>query len=155
MNQKLPYIPLDVYLQHEETALLKSEYLNGTVVAMGGNNISHDGICNRLVASLLACLDEKGCEIVSRDVILYIKKPNRTRYPDVFIICGPPESLKRSRGATAYTNPCVIAKVLSLIVEHMTNLDQLPAQGFLFSAVPPKVAGFGTFAVRAFARVRD
>lgn len=37
------------------------------------------------------------------------------------------------------------------ICEHMTGLDQLPATGALFSAVPPKLVGFGTFPVRAFA----
>jgi arylformamidase len=39
------------------------------------------------------------------------------------------------------------------IVEHMTNLDSLPDEGFRFSAVPPKVAGMGTFPVRAFAEL--
>lgn len=38
-----------------------------------------------------------------------------------------------------------------LIVEHMTNLDQVPDEGFIFSAVPPKVKGMGTFPVRAYA----
>lgn len=37
------------------------------------------------------------------------------------------------------------------IVEHMTNLDQLPRSGFTFTAVPPKIEGAGTFTVRAFA----
>jgi arylformamidase len=37
------------------------------------------------------------------------------------------------------------------IVEHLCHLGQLPDDGFRFSAVPPKVAGFGTFPVRAFA----
>jgi len=37
------------------------------------------------------------------------------------------------------------------IVEHMTGLAQLPADGFQFFAVPPKVKAFGTFPVRAFA----
>lgn len=40
-----------------------------------------------------------------------------------------------------------------LVVEHLTNLDQLPAQGARFTAVPPKVKGFGTFPVRAFAQI--
>jgi kynurenine formamidase len=39
------------------------------------------------------------------------------------------------------------------ICEHMTGLDQLPATGALFSAVPPKLVGFGTFPVRAFALI--
>jgi kynurenine formamidase len=37
------------------------------------------------------------------------------------------------------------------VVEHLTDLDQIPDEGFRFSAVPAKVAGLGTFPVRAFA----
>ncbi len=36
------------------------------------------------------------------------------------------------------------------VVEHLCNLDALPASGFRFFAVPVKVKGFGTFPVRAF-----
>ncbi len=42
-----------------------------------------------------------------------------------------------------------------LIVEHMTNLNALPDTEFLFSAVPPKVKGMGTFPVRAFATLPE
>ncbi len=37
------------------------------------------------------------------------------------------------------------------IVEHMCNLARIPERGSKFFAVPVKVAGFGTFPVRAFA----
>lgn len=37
------------------------------------------------------------------------------------------------------------------IVEHLTNLTELPHDGFLFSAVPPKIKEVGTFPVRAHA----
>ncbi len=40
-----------------------------------------------------------------------------------------------------------------LIVEHLCNLDALPEEGFLFSAIPPKFKGVGTFPVRAMAKV--
>ena len=40
-----------------------------------------------------------------------------------------------------------------LIVEHMTNLSEVPESGFRFYAVPVKVRGMGTFPVRAFAQV--
>ncbi len=40
-----------------------------------------------------------------------------------------------------------------LIVEHMCNLGALPDNGIVFSAVPPKFKGVGTFPVRAFARI--
>jgi len=39
------------------------------------------------------------------------------------------------------------------ICEHMTGLNALPARGFRFTAVPPKVVGMGTFPVRAFAEL--
>jgi kynurenine formamidase len=39
------------------------------------------------------------------------------------------------------------------VVEHLTNLGALPESGARFTAAPPLVEGFGTFPVRAFARV--
>ncbi|GIJ78011.1 Kynurenine formamidase [Micromonospora phaseoli] len=39
------------------------------------------------------------------------------------------------------------------IVEHLTGLAGLPPDGFRFTAAPPRVAGMGTFPVRAFAVV--
>ena len=39
------------------------------------------------------------------------------------------------------------------ICEHMTSLALLPERGFAFTAVPPRIAGMGTFPVRAFARL--
>lgn len=40
-----------------------------------------------------------------------------------------------------------------LIVEHLCHLGALPERPFIFSAVPPKFKGVGTFPVRAFARI--
>jgi len=37
------------------------------------------------------------------------------------------------------------------VVEHLTNLDRLPASGASFSAVPAAVRGLATFPVRSFA----
>jgi kynurenine formamidase len=39
------------------------------------------------------------------------------------------------------------------VVEHLCNLGSLPEQDFRFFAVPAKVAGFGTWPVRAFGHV--
>ena len=39
------------------------------------------------------------------------------------------------------------------IVEHLTNLGELPTTGARFTAAPPLIAGFGTFPVRAYAAV--
>lgn len=39
------------------------------------------------------------------------------------------------------------------VVEHLTGLEQVPPRGARFTAVPPRVEGFGTFPVRAFAEL--
>jgi kynurenine formamidase len=41
------------------------------------------------------------------------------------------------------------------IVEHLAGLEQLPQRGFRFFAAPVRVAGLGSFPVRAFASVAD
>lgn len=39
------------------------------------------------------------------------------------------------------------------VVEHLTALDEVPESGATVTVVPPKIEGFGTFPVRAFARI--
>ncbi|MFE7845738.1 cyclase family protein [Microbacterium sp. NPDC057407] len=39
------------------------------------------------------------------------------------------------------------------VVEHLTNLGELPPRGARFTAAPPAFEGFGTFPVRAFAEI--
>jgi kynurenine formamidase len=39
------------------------------------------------------------------------------------------------------------------VVEHLTGLEQVPPHGARFTAAPPRLAGFGTFPVRAYASV--
>lgn len=39
------------------------------------------------------------------------------------------------------------------VIEHLTNLGSLPTTGSRFTAAPPRIEGFGTFPVRAFALV--
>jgi kynurenine formamidase len=41
------------------------------------------------------------------------------------------------------------------VLEHLTGLDQLPASGARLHAAPLRIAGFGTFPVRAYAVVGD
>jgi arylformamidase len=41
------------------------------------------------------------------------------------------------------------------LVEHLTGLDGLPASGFRFFAVPPRIRGMATFPIRAFALVDE
>jgi kynurenine formamidase len=55
-----------------------------------------------------------------------------------------------TRGKSRPVHSCLLAADI-LIVEHLCKLDELPDEGFRFSAVPPKFKGVGTFPVRAMA----
>jgi kynurenine formamidase len=41
-----------------------------------------------------------------------------------------------------------------IVAEHLCNLENVPDEGFTFTAAPPKIKGAGTFPVRAFAKVK-
>jgi len=56
----------------------------------------------------------------------------------------------RTRSRPVHT---ILLKSGILIVEHLCNLDEIPEGKFVFSAVPPKFKGVGTFPVRAFVRM--
>ena len=57
----------------------------------------------------------------------------------------------RSRNSRPVHTTLLGAEIL--IVEHLRGLEQLPDRDFLFTAVPPKLKGVGTFPVRAFAAI--
>jgi arylformamidase len=59
-----------------------------------------------------------------------------------------------TRGGERPVHTLLLAREVP-VVEHLTGLDQLPATGATFTAVPVKVAGMSTFPVRAFATLPD
>ena len=58
-----------------------------------------------------------------------------------------------TRGKTRPVHTTLLGAEI-LIVEHLCNLESLPEENYLFSAVPPKFKGAGTFPVRAFATLK-
>jgi arylformamidase len=57
-----------------------------------------------------------------------------------------------TRGDTRPAHSILLASEI-LVAEHLCNLQDVPDEGFWFSAIPPKFKGVGTFPVRAFARL--
>ena len=57
----------------------------------------------------------------------------------------------RSKGRPVHST---LLRADIIISEHLCNLENIPDDGFTFSAVPPKVKGAGTFPVRAFAKIK-
>ncbi|BAY47718.1 hypothetical protein SAMD00079811_53370 [Scytonema sp. HK-05] len=117
-TKKRYYSPQE-YLELEEAAEYKSEYIDGEIVPMTGGSINHNRIIVNFAAFLKFALRGKGYELFTSDVRVWIPSYRIYTYPDVMVISGEPV-LHENRTDTI-TNPLMIAEVLS---KSTKNYDQ-------------------------------
>lgn len=98
------------YLAFEEEAEERHEYWDGEIVAMAGGSPAHNAICFDLAAALGPQLRASGCRGFTSDQRVRIPLENRYVYPDLAIVCGPPELDEDDR---TILNPTLIVEVLS------------------------------------------
>ncbi len=112
---KIYYSEAD-YLEIEQTATYKSEYINGEIYAMAGGSTNHNRIVGNLYVAIGSYLKRKKCKFFPSDMKIYVPKHPFYAYPDVSIVCEKPEySLLTNH---AITNPSVIIEVLSKSTEN-------------------------------------
>jgi len=80
---------IDEYLKLERAAEFRSEYIQGTMVAMAGAGRNHGRILKEALGRLNEQLRGSPCEVAANDLRLYIGKHNVLTYPDVIVTCGP------------------------------------------------------------------
>lgn len=110
-----PRLSLQEYLQIEEGADYKSEFLNGEIFAMSGGTPWHGVITVNAAALLRAQLRPKGCRVFSSDVRIAIPATGLYTYPDVSVVCGEPRFSPDDKNALV--NPVVVVEVLSPATE--------------------------------------
>jgi arylformamidase len=88
----------------------------------------------------------EGNPFLTQDAALHLKEAG------VKLVGIDSYNIDDTRGKTRPVHSTLLGAEIP-IVEHMTGLAGLPETGFRFFAVPPKIKGFGTFPVRAFAMV--
>jgi kynurenine formamidase len=88
-----------------------------------------------------------GHKFLTEDAAVYLKQQGAA------LVGIDSMNIDDTSGATRPVHTTLLGAEI-LIAEHLCNLEQLPLSGFTFSAVPVKVKGFGTFPVRAFAKLR-
>ncbi len=132
-------LSLQDYLDLEQQAGHRYEYLEGETKAMAGTTVEHDFICNNLIKILEDCLRKKGCFLVSGQVKMYAPHGQKAfLYPDIHIYCGALKKEKLPQGAYALVEPSFIIEVLSRETRHYDRVDkfdyyqQIPSlQGYL------------------------
>src|SRR5688500_2445576 len=99
------------YLQAENAAETKSEYVNGEIFAMAGTTLAHNDITYSLLADVAPQLRGGQCLAYGSDLRVRVEASNLYTYPDISIVCGPPDI--DPTDPCAVTNPTVIIEVLS------------------------------------------
>ena len=84
------YTP-EEYLALERKATLKSEYLNGEILAMSGASLAHTRITLDIATELNNQLRGGTCEVITNDMRVKTGPKGAYFYPDIVVFCGEPQ----------------------------------------------------------------
>jgi Uma2 family endonuclease len=110
-SQSIPFVPLEEYLAHEEQTDRRSEYLHGEVSPMEDATFDHGIIAANLLAALHGAAKVRGCRVVDSSVRVSVNATGLYTYPDLTVICGPPQFSDIAQSAV--TNPKIIFEIES------------------------------------------
>lgn len=119
------FFSFDDYVELEEIARIKHEYLAGQVWAMSGGSPAHAGIAANIIRMFGTALAGKPCQSFTSDLRIRVKKTGLGTYPDVSVICGAIELDPEDRRKHTVTNPRVLVEVLSPTTEGYDRGEKL------------------------------
>ena len=102
------HLTVEEYLEDEDRALERHEYLNGEIFPMPGGSIEHATIGTNIVIDLGAQLSETSCIVRGPDARIRTSPSGLYTYADVSVSCG--QTLVEN---TALVNPVLVVEVLS------------------------------------------
>ena len=104
---------------------VKYEYVSGEIVAMSGGTVAHARLISRVSSALDRALEGKPCIVLPSDMRVRIRAADRATYPDVFVVCGPPE--QDADDDHAVVNPTLVVEVLSDSSSESDRTDKFAA----------------------------
>ena len=110
ITQQRYYTP-EEYLELEETAEYKSEYIDRQIIPIAGGTINHNQIALNLSTELNFAFKKQNYRVFMGDVRLWITQKPTYIYPDVMILAGEPEFFNNRKDIIL--NPQIIVEVLS------------------------------------------
>ena len=121
ITQQRYYTP-EEYLELEEAADYKSEYIDGQIISMAGGTANHNRIAGNFYAVLNFAFRQQEYEVFNSDMHLWIHQKRIYTYPDVTVIAGEPEFFNNR--TDIITNPQVIVEVLSKSTKNYDREDK-------------------------------
>lgn len=117
--------PLSIkeYLEGEEQADMRHEYVAGQVYAMAGAKLRHNQIAGNVYGLLWQKTLGSHCQVLNSDMKVRVAAVDAFYYPDVVLRCGVPLS-----GETLYLeDPCLIVEVMSASTENVDRREKMQA----------------------------
>jgi Uma2 family endonuclease len=108
--EKPIYTP-EEYLDLEDAADFRSEYLDGQIIPMAGGTTNHNKLALNFSTELNFAFKQQNYEVFMSDVRLWIPQRRMYTYPDVMVVAGEIEY--HNNRNDIITNPQVILEVLS------------------------------------------
>ena len=110
------YLTPEEYIALEREALpdseiVRSEYLNGEIIAMPGASFTHNLITGNIFAELHTRLKGSGCVVFANEMRVSIPSVKSYFYPDVGVVCEEPRF--EDDVFDTLLNPIIIVEVLS------------------------------------------
>jgi Uma2 family endonuclease len=115
---------VEEYLVIERKAKTKSEFHQGTILAMAGGMPNHNKIALNISGILWAGLRGGNCTAYSSDQRVAVAQGESVYYPDITVICGELELFGRHRDVAA--NPKLVVEVLSKSTGRYDRVVKLP-----------------------------
>ena len=101
---------------------VRSEYLDGEIIAMFGASFTHNLITGNIFAELHTCLRGSGCVVFANEMRVSIPTAESYFYPDVGVVCEEPRF--EDDVFDTLLNPIVIVEVLSPSTEAYDRGDK-------------------------------
>ncbi|MEH2040365.1 Uma2 family endonuclease [Nostoc sp.] len=108
---KQRYYTPEEYLELEEAAEYKSEYIDGQIIPTAGGTVNHNQIALNLSTELNFAFKKQNYRVFMGDIRLWILQKRTYTYPDVMILAGEPEFFNNRKDIIL--NPQIIVEVLS------------------------------------------
>lgn len=113
--QLAPFYTPEQYLEREQDADYKSEYLSGQIFAMAGGSPEHSAIGNNIGREMGNLLKRGPCQVFNSDLRVTVMQSGLMTYPDVTVVCG--EQHRHPMDNNSIINPTVLFEVLSPTTE--------------------------------------
>ena len=107
------------YLRFDDETPGKHEYFAGKVVAMAGGSSYHSAIAFNLSVAIGRRIAGTNCQGHTSDLRVGIPCVPSFSYPDMSVVCGPPQFDPRDPRENTVTNPKLVAEILSPSTEQI------------------------------------